>query len=243
MKKKLLMGFAFIFLIAGIIYFTISIMEEVSKTYVELNKEFTLKKSEKVFVDVDGKEFEIQLTKIHNTSCPKDALCEPEVRQVSIRVNGEGYVLTAISNNYINIEGTNYNLYYIPTYNPNKDTFIISANTETKISYTVDNNMSEYGSKYSKRGYYVDTLNQPNAPWYYTIAMGTQYNGGYGIMVKDVNIDDFNNVEVIVQEIVPEPGSIVTQALTYPTCKVTFDKLPTSIVIKNTEGDIFEETK
>ena len=243
MKRKVLIGLAFIFLLSGIIYFIISITKEVSKKYVELDEEFILKKNGKVFIDIGEKSFEIHLTQVHNTSCPKDAMCEMEVRQVTVRINGEGHVLTALSNDYINLEGTGYNLYYIPTYSPKEEVFIISSNTNEKILFTIDNSMNSYNSKYSKRGFYVDTENRPNAPWYYTIAMGMQVTGGYGIDVEDVRIDNNNNVEIIVRETVPEPGSIVTQALTYPTCMVKFDRKPTTIIIGNTDEEIFQEIK
>ena len=54
-----------------------------------------------------------------------------------------------------------------------------------KITYKI-NNKSSNSSGCSERGYYVDTLNQPNAPYYYIISMGEQNTGGYSIKITDV---------------------------------------------------------
>lgn len=115
--------------------------------------------------------------------------------------------------------------------------------TETTLTYTIDNNMSISNSIYSERGFYYDTLNQPDAPSFYTIAMGAKPTGGYSIIIDKVNIDANENVEVIIKEQKPKPSDTVTQAFTYPVCKLTLNKLPKSIVIKNTDGDEFKPLK
>ena len=108
------------------------------------------------------------------------------------------------------------------------------------ISYSIDNSTSNSDSKYSERGVYYNTLNQPDAPHYYTIAMGEKNTGGYSINIETVDIDTKGNVEVVVKETSPGVDSIVTMAITYPTCMLTLDKLPNSIVVKNTEGKLFK---
>ena len=117
---------------------------------------------------------------------------------------------------------------------------VIPEEKNTDINYTIDNNMSEYSSDYSERGVYYDTLDRPDAPHFYTIVMGKKSTGGYSINIENVDIDAQGNVEVTVNEIEPDIGSIVTQAFTNPTCSITLDKLPKSFVVKNTEGELFK---
>ncbi len=115
----------------------------------------------------------------------------------------------------------------------------IGKNGKTTMNYTIDNEMDNHNSKYSERGVYYNTLNQPNAPHYYTIAMGEKNHGGYSIKIEKVNIDDNKNVEVIVKE--DEPTSLyATMAITYPTCMIKLDKYPTTFIVKNAEGETFE---
>ena len=92
----------------------------------------------------------------------------------------------------------------------------------------------------TKRGYYIDTLNQPNAPYYYIICMGEKNSGGYGLEIKAVNKID-NTTEIIVKEITPKKDEIVTMAFTYPTVIVEFPEYQDNIIIKNTKGEEFIE--
>lgn len=114
------------------------------------------------------------------------------------------------------------------------------AVTDSNLIYTIDNNMGAYNSKYSKRGVYYDTLNSVDAPSFYIIAMGIRNTGGYSIIIDKVNIDKYNNVEVIVKETNPKSDTVVTDAITYPTCQLTLNNLPKSIIVKNTNGEIFQ---
>ena len=90
----------------------------------------------------------------------------------------------------------------------------------------------------TKRGYYMDTLDEPNAPYYYIICMGEQNTGGYSLKIKEVNqVED--KTEIIVKEIEPYKGEIVSMSFTYPTIIVEFPKKQENIVIKNTKGEEF----
>ena len=99
----------------------------------------------------------------------------------------------------------------------------------------------EFTGKYldiKNRGYYIDTLDEPNAPYYYIICMGEQNTGGYSLKIKEVNqVED--KTEIIVKEIEPYKGEIVTMSFTYPTIIVEFPKKQENIVIKNTKGEEF----
>ena len=79
-------------------------------------------------------------------------------------------------------------------------------NNKTKLVENTDYFIrGEFTSKYldiTKRGYYIDTLNQRNAPYFYIICMGEKNTGGYSLKVKEVNKVD-EKTEIIVEEIVP----------------------------------------
>lgn len=111
---------------------------------------------------------------------------------------------------------------------------------ESKLTYSINNELSPYNSKYKERGIYFDTLNQPDAPSIYTIAMGERPTGGFTIKVKSVTIDDDENVVVIVEEETQDMNTAATEALTYPICQVTLSHSPKSIVIKDTSGSRFK---
>ena len=118
-----------------------------------------------------------------------------------------------------------------------------SKNDKTKLTEGVDYNViGEFTGKYldiSKRGYYIDTLNQPDAPYLYIICMGERTTGGYSLKIKEVDVID-EKVEVIVEEITPAKGENVTMAITRPTIIVDFPKYQEKIIIKNTKGEVFE---
>ena len=114
----------------------------------------------------------------------------------------------------------------------------------TKLIEGSDYNVKgEFTGKYldiSKRGYYIDTLNQPDAPYFYIICMGKKNTGGYSLNVKEVNSVD-GKTEIIVEEITPDKGDMVTMAITNPTIIVEFPKYQENIIIKNTKGEIFDK--
>lgn len=94
----------------------------------------------------------------------------------------------------------------------------------------------------SKRGYYVDSLNQDDAPYYYIICSGKKNSGGYTLKIKEVSKNN-NQTEIIVEEIAPSKSEIVTMAITYPTIIVEFPEYQNNIVIKNTKGELFSKLK
>ncbi len=101
----------------------------------------------------------------------------------------------------------------------------------------------EFSGKYldlTKRGYYIDSFKQLDSPYFYIICMGEKNTGGYSLKVKEVSKVG-NQTEIIVEEIVPDKGAIVTMAFTYPTIVVEFPKNQENIVIKNTEGKVFDK--
>ena len=119
-----------------------------------------------------------------------------------------------------------------------------NKNDKSKLTEGVDYKINgEFTGQYldiSKRGYYIDTLNQPNAPYFYVICMGQKSTGGYSLKIKEVKDVD-GKIEIIVEEIVPNESDMVTMAITTPTIIVEFSKYQENIIIKNTEGQIFEK--
>ena len=116
-------------------------------------------------------------------------------------------------------------------------------NNKTKLIENKDYFIKgEFTGKYldtAKRGYYIDTLNEPGAPYFYIICMGEKNTGGYSLKIKEVNkVDD--KTEIIVEEVTPSEGDMVTMAFTYPTIIVEFPKYQENIVINNTKGELFD---
>lgn len=91
------------------------------------------------------------------------------------------------------------------------------------------------------RGYYIDMLDQPNSPYFVVINSGERNTGGYGISVVDIGVQD-GEVIITVEETFPSSGDIVTEAITYPSCEVKFDKLPETFRVVDTMGEVFKET-
>ena len=121
--------------------------------------------------------------------------------------------------------------------------FIITRCNKIELKQGTDYHVrGEFTGKYldiSKRGYYIDTMNKPGAPYLYIICMGSKNTGGYSLNVKEVNMID-ERTEIIIEEIAPEKGETVTTALTYPTIIVEFPKYQENIIIKNTKNEIFD---
>lgn len=124
--------------------------------------------------------------------------------------------------------------------NPGSSVQIAIGKVTDSITYEIHNNYKQGSFDYSKRGYYVDTYKMPNSPWFYIITMGEQNSGGYSIEISEVKIDKNNNAEVIVKENRPQSGETVTMALTYPAVCLELNKKPNSIIIINTNGEVFE---
>jgi len=113
--------------------------------------------------------------------------------------------------------------------------------TISNVTYKIHDNYNNY--HFSRRGYYIDSEDKLNAPYYYIITMGERRTGGYSIFITDLKIDENNNVEVIVHETAPKPNDITTQAFTYPACCLELNTYPNNIVIKNTKGEVFYNLK
>lgn len=105
------------------------------------------------------------------------------------------------------------------------------------IKYKIykDNIFNDYD--FSKKGYYYQTYNTPEAPHIYLISMGLMNTGGYDIDVVTVDINKDGKVNVVIKETIPSPGDSVTDAFTNPIVIVEFDKPVYIESIKNTNGE------
>lgn len=113
--------------------------------------------------------------------------------------------------------------------------------TISGIDYKILYNNEYETRQFRERGFFINTLNQPNSPYWYIITMGEKGSEGYSIKIVNVKIDKDKNVEVIVRETVPPENSSFTTAFTYPTCCLKLSEGAETIVIKNTKGEIFNE--
>ena len=108
------------------------------------------------------------------------------------------------------------------------------------LSYKIFNDGEEYNSDFDQRGYYVGTAADNSGVVVVTVASGMRSSGGYGISIAKVEIDG-NDATITVEESLPDPGSLVTMALTYPIARVEFNRMPAKIVVMDSEGEIFEQ--
>lgn len=114
------------------------------------------------------------------------------------------------------------------------------------IKYEINPDFGGYPLYIRNKGYYIDTLNQPNAPYFYVISMGECPSGGYDIEIVEIKIDDDKNVKVLVKETTPSDypsGTSFTMAITFPTVGLTLSEAANTIEIKNTKGEIYKEIK
>jgi len=112
----------------------------------------------------------------------------------------------------------------------------VSTQLVENVDYIIDKEYPVDNFDLLKRGYYIDSLDEPNAPYYYIICMGTKSSSGYDIKVKEINKKN-NLTEIIVEEISPEGIALVMPAFTYPKVVVKFPEYQENISIKNTKGE------
>ena len=110
-------------------------------------------------------------------------------------------------------------------------------NITLELKYEIINKNDFYSKQYNKRGYYNEKVEDTLIC---TIAMGEKTSGGYSIEIQKVKIKG-NSVTIYVNEQIPKPGSVVTDAITYPIVKIKFNKVPDKIeVINNETGEKFK---
>ena len=97
-----------------------------------------------------------------------------------------------------------------------------------------------YNSNFDKRGYYIGEAADGSGAVIVTVASGMRSSGGYGIGVDRVDIRD-EEVHIYVKESGPGKDEAVTMALTYPTVRVKFNKMPKKITVTGENSEVFKQ--
>ena len=95
-----------------------------------------------------------------------------------------------------------------------------------------------YNSQYKQRGYYISVADNK---YQYIICNGERSTGGYGIKITRIDTLDIGTVIVTVEESSPVSDEVVTEALTYPNCSITFSyEPPAGIKIQDAKGNEYK---
>ena len=119
--------------------------------------------------------------------------------------------------------------------NKGGDKATLTENTD----YTIDNTYPVNNMDLTKRGYYIDSLNEPNAPYFYIISMGNKSVEMYTLELKEVTRIN-GKTEIIVKEIPPTQEQMSQEGFKYQTIVVKFPEYQENITIKNTDGEEFQ---
>ena len=93
-----------------------------------------------------------------------------------------------------------------------------------------------YWQQSQTAGYYMDTLDEPNAPYFVFITSGEKKTTGYGVEVTGIDVDSNNFMTITVQFTDPDSKASVKKEKSYPTTCVTLDKMPDDITVELTDG-------
>ena len=106
-----------------------------------------------------------------------------------------------------------------------------------ELAYEISSGDS-YNSQYKKRGYCIDVVDNK---YQYIICSGERSTGGYEIKITGLDVLNNGTVIVTVEETTLAPDMVVTEAVTYPNCSISFShELTEGIIIKSSSGEIFE---
>lgn len=113
-----------------------------------------------------------------------------------------------------------------------------------QINYEIFNDTNYYDSKYSKRGYYIETNNNSDSMMV-IIAMGSKKSEGYSIKIKNIVISiEQLLARIEVEETSPGDDQIVNGNIIYPCVKIKFSKKLQNLFVINIElAEIFTEVK
>ena len=128
------------------------------------------------------------------------------------------------------------------------------AGTEVTYSYITEGTVGDYtyeiepnfadDKKYylddlKNRCWFLDSLEEPNAPLWVIISSGEKSSGGYDIGVVDITEED-GTIVITVGETSPSPDESTTEEITTPNVTVRFEYgengTPSDIKVVNTAG-------
>ncbi|MBR3277495.1 MAG: protease complex subunit PrcB family protein [Lachnospiraceae bacterium] len=113
-----------------------------------------------------------------------------------------------------------------------------ASGTAGSYEYTVLSSFGSSAPMQKNRGYYIDTPEEPDAPYYFIICSGQKSTGGHGISIVDLGMYG-DKLYIVAEETSPAPDEMVTEAFEYPYCVLELDKLPKSYEVINTGGIYF----
>ncbi|MBR2523465.1 MAG: protease complex subunit PrcB family protein [Clostridiales bacterium] len=90
------------------------------------------------------------------------------------------------------------------------------------------------------RGFYVDTLDEPDAPYFIFVCSGEKSSGGYEIRISDVWVDSQGEITVVVEETSPA-GDAATAVMTAPYCGLQLVQCPESVKVIDIYGNSFSD--
>ena len=104
--------------------------------------------------------------------------------------------------------------------------------------YTVLDSSDPFVPQQINRGFYIDSLEEPDAPCYFILCSGQKSTGGYGIRIIDLGMNG-DRLYIVAEETSPADDAMVTQAIDYPYCVLELDRMPESYEVINTAGLYF----
>ena len=111
---------------------------------------------------------------------------------------------------------------------------IYNKGSNAKLTYKVLG--EDQNSKFKNKGY---AITRESDRVIITVALGERNTGGYSINVTKVDIEG-DNATIYVEEKKPYPGDTVTQAFTYPSVNIEFNKMPINISIYDSNNNKFQ---
>ena len=108
---------------------------------------------------------------------------------------------------------------------------------KNNLEYKIIQETNIYDSTYNEKGYYI---NESVEKVILTIAMGEKPTSGYEIKIKKIEINN-DKITIEVEETKPYNKNVTLQVITYPTTQIEFNKMPKSINIKSTKGNLYKK--
>ena len=97
-----------------------------------------------------------------------------------------------------------------------------------------------YFRKSKTAGYYIDTLEEENAPYMFFITGGEKKTTGYGVNVVNIEADAQNNMIVTVEFTSPADKNVRKEKENPCTCVSFMPPYPSDVTIQLTNGDLLK---
>lgn len=98
-------------------------------------------------------------------------------------------------------------------------------------------NSDNFGYKFKEKGYIIDSLEEPDSPFFIVITSGPETAAGATIKIVDIG-EENGTVKIVVEENAAKGEDF--DDVYSPFCVVKFDRLPGSLEIRNTNGEVFD---